>query len=290
KAVVLGFGINPLYGKQDPYRMAASVIDESLRNLVAAGGDIQSAVLLDNFCFGDVSDEKILGALLMSTKACYDYAITFGTPYISGKDSLNNFFTEEKRRFSIPSTLLISSIAVIPDYRNAMTSNFKGEGNLIYLVGETKDELGGSEFMCIMNVRGVVPSVDKRLAPIIFKKVSKGIREGLFLSVHDLSSGGLGVALAEMGFSNGIGCKVNLREINRELRDDILLFSESNSRFLIEVEDKKHEEVKRLFKGVPHYLIGRTVGNSLVISNGDHGIIDLPVDELYKRWKKAINW
>ncbi len=171
-----------------------------------------------------------------------------------------------------------------------MTSNFKGEGNLIYLVGETRNELGGSEFVSIMNVGGVVPSVDKRLAPIIFKKVSEGIREGLFLSVHDLSSGGLGVALAEMGFTNGIGCKVNLREINRDLRDDILLFSESNSRFLIEAGEENKEKLKRLFSGIPYYLIGKTGGNSLVVQDGNNYIIDLPVEKLYKTWKEAVEW
>ncbi len=290
KAAVLGFGIKPEYGKKDPYRMAASVIDEALRNLVASGGDISNAALLDNFCFGDVSNEEILGDLALVTKACYDYATRFGTPYISGKDSLNNFFTEEGGRFSIPPTLLISSVSVIDDFKYAMTSNFKGDGNLIYLVGKTENELGGSEFGKLLNIDGVVPSVDAELALSIFKKVNKGIRDRLFLSVHDISSGGLGVAIAEMGFSNGIGCEVFLSNIESDLREDILLFSESNSRFIIEVGSDKHEEVEKLFDGIPHYLIGKTGGDFFIISDGNCDIIKLPIDKLYNAWKEAVEW
>ncbi|MEJ2568394.1 MAG: AIR synthase-related protein, partial [candidate division WOR-3 bacterium] len=163
KAVVLGFGINPSYGKIDPHRMAASVIEESLRNLVSAGGDIENAVLLDNFCFGDTADKNVFADLFETTRACYDYARIFKTPFISGKDSLNNFFTsrgEEKKRISIPPTLLISSMSVIDDYNYAMTSNFKSENNYIILIGETKNELGGSEFAMILGIKGMVPEVD----------------------------------------------------------------------------------------------------------------------------------
>lgn len=295
KAVVLGFGIKPEYGKKDPYRMAASVIDESLRNLVSAGGDILNAALLDNFCFGDVSDEDILGDLVLVTKGCYDYATTFGTPYISGKDSLNNYFIDETdhgkdRRSSVPPTLLISSISVIEDYKFAMTSNFKGTGNQIYLIGKIKNELGGSEFGKLFNIDGEVPSVNGELALSILKKVSKGIREGLFLSVHDVSTGGLGVALSEMTFSNGIGCKVDLSKIDSELREDILLFSESNSRFIIEISEENKKKVDELFEGIPYYLLGKTDGDSLIISNGNQKIINLSVEKLYKIWNEAVEW
>lgn len=294
RAVVLGFGINPLYGKEDPYSMAASVIDESLRNLIAAGGSLKNAAMLDNFCFGDVSCEKGLGDLVAAVKACYDYATSFCIPFISGKDSLNNFFIDCKgqkvQKVSIPPTLLISSISVIEDYHFAMTTNFKGDGNLIYLIGETKNELGGSEFARIMDIEGVVPSVDSIIAKKVFEMVSKGMRKNLFLSVHDLSDGGLGVALAEMGFSNRIGCRISLSKLESDLREDILLFSESNSRFLVEIRKGKSSEFELLFKDLPIFQIGRTEGDSLIIDAGDEILIDLPIEELYKRWKEAVEW
>jgi phosphoribosylformylglycinamidine synthase len=295
KAVVLGFGLKPEYGKKCAYRMAASSIDESLRNLIASGGDINNAALLDNFCFGDVRDEEILGDLVQAAKACYDYATCFKTPFISGKDSLNNYFIDKdkkgkRERLSVPPTLLISSISVIENYKYAITSNFKGEGNLIYLLGETKNELGGSEFGKLFNIDGEVPSVKGELALSIFNKLSEGTKEGLFLSIHDVSSGGLGVTLSEMTFTNGIGCKVNLSELDSDLREDIILFSESNSRFVIEVAEKNKKRIEELFKGALYYLLGKTGGNHMVVSNENGEIINQPVDKLFKVWDEAVEW
>jgi phosphoribosylformylglycinamidine synthase II len=293
KAVVLGFGINPSYGKIDPHRMAASVIEESLRNLVSAGGDIENAVLLDNFCFGDTADEAVFADLFETTKACYDYAKIFKTPFISGKDSLNNFLTTQEKaqkRISIPPTLLISSMSVIDDYNLAMTSNFKKENNYIILIGETKNELGGSELSRILGIKGAVPEVDGKLAFSILKKITKGNMDKNFLAIHDLSEGGLAVALSEMTFSNKIGCEIDLSSIKTNLRDDILLFSESNSRFIIEVEEKNVKKVEELFKNIPHYNIGKTKGTSLVVKNKDKTLINIKVDKLIKEWEGAVEW
>ena len=293
KAVVLGFGINPSYGKIDPHRMAASVIEESLRNLVSAGGDIENAVLLDNFCFGDTADKNVFADLFETTRACYDYARIFKTPFISGKDSLNNFFTsrgEENKRISIPPTLLISSMSVIDDYNYAMTSNFKSENNYIILIGETKNELGGSEFAMILGIKGMVPEVDAKLSYKTLKKITAGNKEKLFLSIHDLSEGGLAVSLSEMTFSNKIGCEIDISSIKTNLRDDILLFSESNSRFLVEVEEKNLKAVEKLLKDIPHYKIGKTKGTSLIVKNKDKTLINIKVDKILEKWEGAVQW
>jgi len=293
KAVVLGFGINPSFGKIDPYRMGASVIEESLRNLVSAGGNIENAVLLDNFCFGDTADENVFADLFETTRACYDYAKIFKTPFISGKDSLNNFFTtqgKEKKRISIPPTLLISSMSVIDNFNHAMTSNFKSENNHIILIGETKNELGGSELSKILGIKGMVPEVDGKLAFSILKKITAGNRDKLFSSIHDLSEGGLALALSEMAFSNKIGCEIDISAINKNLRDDILLFSESNSRFLVEVEEKNLEAAEKLLKKIPHYKIGKTKGTSLVVKNKDKTLINTKVDKILEKWEGAVQW
>jgi phosphoribosylformylglycinamidine synthase II len=293
KAVVLGFGINPAYGKIDPYRMAASVIEESLRNLVAAGGDIENAVLLDNFCFGDVSDEQVFADLFETTRACYDYAKIFKTPFISGKDSLNNFLTTQEKaqkRISILPSLLISSMSVIDDYNYAMTSNFKKENSCIYLIGETKNELGGSEFGKILGIKGMVPEVDGKLSYKTLKKITEGNKDKLFLSIHDLSEGGLAVALSEMTFSNKIGCEIDLSSIKTDLRDDVLLFGESNSRFLVEVEEKNLKAVEKLLKDIPHYKIGKTKGDYLIVKNKNKTLIDIKTDKLLEEWEGAVQW
>jgi phosphoribosylformylglycinamidine synthase II len=293
KAIVLGFGINPSFGKIDPYRMAASVIEESLRNLVSAGGNIENAVLLDNFCFGDTADENVFADLFETTRACYEYAKIFKTPFISGKDSLNNFFTtqgKEKKRISIPPTLLISSMSVIDDYKYAMTSNFKKENSSIILIGKTKNELGGSELSRILGIKGMAPEVDGELSHKTLKKLTTGNRDKLFLSIHDLSEGGLAVALSEMTFSNKIGCEIDISSIKTELRDDILLFSESNSRFLVEVEEKNIKKVDALLKNIPHYKIGKTIGDSLVVKNKNKTLINIKVDKILKEWQGAVEW
>ncbi len=293
KAVVLGFGINPSFGKIDPYRMGASVIEESLRNLVSAGGNIENAVLLDNFCFGDTADENVFSDLFETTKACYDYAKICKTPFISGKDSLNNFFTsrgEEKKRISIPPTLLISSMSVIDDYKYAMTSNFKSENNYIILIGETKNELGGSELAKILGIKGMVPEVNGGLASSILKTLTLGNRDKFFLAIHDLSEGGLAVGLSEMTFSNKIGCEIDISSIKTDLRDDILLFSESNSRFLVEVEEKNMKKVEELLKNIPHYNIGKTKGTSFVVKNKDKTLINIKVDKILRNWEGAVQW
>lgn len=290
RAVVLGFGINPSYGKYDSYRMGASAVDEAIRNLISAGGDIEKTALLDNFCFGDVEDEIVMGDLVAATKACYDYALAFKTPFISGKDSLNNYFSLVQENISIPPTLLISSISVIEDFRHSMTSNFKEEDNFIYLIGSTKNELGGSEYGEFTGTGGVVPGVDRKIAPDIYEKMSEGIRKKLFEAVHDVSSGGLGVAVSEMTFSNFIGCRISLDGFGGKLRDDIKLFSESNSRFIVEVKEKNVSRMKSIFKAVPIYELGKTGGTSVEIESGGDIVIDLSLKELYKRWKEAVNW
>lgn len=293
KAIVLGFGINPSYGKIDPYRMAASVIDESLRNLVSAGGNIENAVLLDNFCFGDVSDTNVFATLFETTEACYEYAKSFKTPFISGKDSLNNFFTTEgknKERISIPPTLLISSMSVIDDYNYSMTSNFKREDSAVYLIGKTKNELGGSELSKILKIEGAVPTVNGKLAYKTFKQICQGIRDRLFLAVHDLSEGGLSIALSEMTFSNNIGCEIDLSKIKSDLRNDILLFSESNSRFVVEVEESKIQAVENLLRNIPHYNIGKTGGDSLILKHRVKTLIKIKVNKLIKKWEGAVSW
>jgi len=142
--VIVANGINPKYGEIDPYWMAASAIDEALRQIVAVGGNLRQVALLDNFCWGNTNRPDVLGALVRAAQACYDMATIYETPFISGKDSLNNEFQAEGEIISIPHTLLISAISVMEDTSRAVSMDFKRAGDLVYILGKTLEELGGS--------------------------------------------------------------------------------------------------------------------------------------------------
>ncbi len=143
KGFVLSNGMNPEYGKIDAYWMAASAIDEALRNAVCVGADIGRIAILDNFCWGNPYRPEVLGSLVRAAEACYDMAKIYGTPFISGKDSLHNEYAIGKKHYSIPPSLLISAIGIVRDVRKTITMDLKDEGNYVYIIGDTKNELGG---------------------------------------------------------------------------------------------------------------------------------------------------
>jgi phosphoribosylformylglycinamidine synthase len=276
--------------------MAASAIDEALRQIIAVGGDLERVALLDNFSWGNTSNEKGLGALVRACQACYDLATTYQTPFISGKDSLNNQFRYEGNTISIPHTLLISAIAVMQDSEHAITMDFKEAGNLIYLIGETFNELGGSEYYKIHGLVGnKVPRVKPQQARDTMIRLSQATSNSLVCTCHDLSDGGLGVALAEMAFAARLGAEVNLVGVPLgELvdRDDFVLFSESNSRFLAEVTPNHKEAFEMALAGSPFALIGKvTSGDKLIIrGQSDKKIVNLPIAECKEAWQKPIRW
>ncbi len=294
KGIIVSCGINPSYGKYDPYKMALSVIDEALRNLVATGGDIEKTAMLDNFCFASPEREEVLGDIVLSAQGCYDGAKAFGVPFISGKDSLNNEWLDQNGvSHLIPPTLLISAIGIIDDVRKCVTMDFKNTGSYIYLLGLTKEELGGSEYFRYLNIKGgVVPGVDLKIAPKIMKSVHNAIINDLVLSCHDLSEGGLGLAISEMCMAGDIGSEIDIAKIkykSRNNRVDILLFSESNTRFLVEVSPAKANKFEKFMKNLPFSIIGKTIKEkTLKIYNSNKLIIHLPISRLRARWKRKI--
>ncbi len=230
KGLAISCGMNPNYGKIDAYWMAASAIDEAVRNNIAVGG--RRIALLDNFTWGNPEKPERLGSLVRACEACYDFATAFRTPFISGKDSLYN----ESPLGPVTPTLLITAVGVIPNLQSTTSMDLKAPGNLLYIIGETFNELGGSEYYKIKGYLGAnVPKVKGAKAKRTFKAVTKAIDSGLVKSCHDLSEGGLAVAAAEMAFAGGYGLDLDLSKVpGKELeRNDFVLFSESNSRFLI---------------------------------------------------------
>src|SRR5262249_32638299 len=227
--LAVGCGINPRDGDLDPYAMAAPAIDEAVRNVVAVGADPKRIALLDNFCWGNTDRPEVLGSLVRAAEACRDVALAYGMPFISGKDSLKNEFRGGNQHITIPPTLLISALGRVADVRRCVTMDLKEPGNSLYLIGVTRNEMGGSHYQLIHGLDGgAVPGVDKELAPRIFAKLHGAIQAGLVRSAHDLSEGGLAVAAAEMAFAGGIGADLTgLPRISDGDDASVALFSES---------------------------------------------------------------
>ena len=300
RGVVVSNGMNPYYGDFDPYWMAAAAIDEAMRNCVAVGADPSRIAILDNFCWGNTERPETLGSLVRAALGCHDTAIAFGTPFISGKDSLNNEFSYvdaggQKQTVAIPSSLLISALGQIDDVRKCVTMDLKSPGNILFLVGVTKNEMGGSHYALVNELTGgAVPHVDLEQAPQVFTAIHRAIQGGLLRSCHDLSEGGLAVAAAEMAFAGGWGVDIDLTPIAEAsgLNDPaVLLYSESTTRFLIEVTPEAASNVEANFAGLPLARIGTVtaVGRAQFTFAGKP-VIDADCAELKSAWLTPLAW
>ena len=296
KGVIIANGINPGYADIDPYWMAASAIDEALRQIIAVGGDLNRVALLDNFCWGSARRPEMLGALVRAAQACYDMSVVYGTPFISGKDSLNNEFEYEGKTISIPHTLLISAIGVMDDVSRAISMDFKQAGDFIYIAGSTRCELGGSAYLKNRGLVGNgVPKLDPQQSRHLMENLSTATRRELVRACHDCSEGGIGVAVAEMAFAGGLGASINLKEVplgESIDRDDFILFSESNSRFIIEVAPDKKDLFEKEMAGTPFALIGRVINEPRLDVYGQKGnsVVSISINELKEAWQKPLRW
>ena len=312
RGLVVACGMNPRYGELDPYHMAASAIDEAVRNCVAVGADPARIAVLDNFCWGYTDRAETLGSLVRAARACYDVAVGLGTPFISGKDSLNNEYSYveggEKRTIQIPDTLLISALGQVDDVRQCVTMDLKRPGNMLYQIGATRNELGGSHYTLVENLTGgLVPQVDVGVAKEIFARLHQAIKQGLVRACHDISEGGLAVAIAEMAFAGDCGAKIRLSDVPCDIPtqdrgvglDGILLFSESNTRFLVEISAAKQRAFELLFKGIPHAHIGEVTDNGRLQIAAPlfpgreppkHLLIAADLDKLKEAWQKPLRW
>jgi len=297
RGLAISCGMNPMYGDVDPYWMALAGIDEAIRNLICVGGRADRIALLDNFCWGDCTKPETLGPLVRAAQACYDGAIAFKAPFVSGKDSLNNEFScEDGTQISIPSTLLVSAISIVDDISKCVTMDTKKAGNLLFIVGETKNELGGSHYYKIKDQLGAnVPKVDLEIAPKIAERIAAAIDKGLVVNCHDCSEGGLAIALAEMAFAGGLGIEADLRGLPKSndcSRIDTQLFSESNSRYIVEVEPENYDGFAKLMLNLPFGQIGKVIEEKTLIIKAENGktVIEADVDSLKQAWQKTFDW
>ena len=294
KGVIVSNGMNPKYGDIDPYHMASSAIDEALRQVVSVGGSLEEVALLDNFSWGNTSKPECLGGLVRASRGCYDIALYYGTPFISGKDSLNNEFKTEDKTIAIPPTLLISAICVMPDVSKAISMDVKSPGNLIYIIGMTKNELGGSHYYYTHGFVGnSVPKVDTETAKRTMDLLANATGKGLVRSCHDCSEGGIAVTAAEMSFAGGYGMELDLSQVPVEegiTREDVVLFAESNTRFIVEVEQQKQSEFEATIEGTSYGRIGKVVENDMftVLSMSGEKVISEKIADLKEAWQATL--
>jgi len=299
RGLVISCGMNPHYGDFDTYHMATSAIDEAMRNAVAVGADPDRIAILDNFCWGYTDRAETLGSLVRSAIACQDMAIALGTPFVSGKDSLNNEFSYEdsdgnRQTISIPPSLLISAMGQIDDVSLAVTMDTKQAGNVVLLIGETNDETGGSHLGLVRGLRGgQVPTVDFNRSKSTFDALHQAIQRRLVRSCHDLSEGGMAVAAAEMAFAGGLGMKVDIGEMAGELPSTVALFSESNTRFLVECQPEAADQIMQLMQqsDVPVFRLGTIEASpQLTVTRNDETVLDVEMDQAKAAWSTPLDW
>ena len=303
EGVVTAHGICPRYSDIDTYHMTANAIDEALRNYVAVGGSLELVAGLDNFCWCDpvLSDKTPDGPfkmaqLVRSNQALYDTCMAYNLPLISGKDSMKNDFYDGTTKISIPPTLLFSVIGKIEDARKAVTMDVKRPGDLVYLLGKTGDELGGSEYLAMKGYIGnKVPRVDAEKAYKRYYAYHLAVMAGAVASCHDLSDGGLAVAAAESAFAGGYGLSLDISKVlwkgdNSSRNDLTLLFSESASRHLVTVHPEMRDDFEKLMSGNCFARVGVVTVEPVLSITGLDGcqIIKAGLGELKEAWQQTL--
>lgn len=296
KGVVISSGLCPTYSFINTYHMAACAIDTAIRNAICAGASLSELAILDNFCWCSSYDKNKLYELIESLKACYDYAIGYGTPFISGKDSMFNDFKgyDEKGNpvaISIPPTLLISAIGVMPDVYKTVSPSFKSAGDSIYILGETFDELGGSEYYKMLAEKGDsndigndVPKVDFQKNTKIYKILESAIAKELISSATSVTSGGLAIALAKASVGGMLGCNISLKNLPGNYKgSDEALFSESQGRILVTVNKKNVKKFEKMVEGIAYAKIGTVLKNDkfTITDNKNKKIVDTNIKKMF---------
>ena len=299
RGFALGCGINIEYGKHDPYRMASACVDEAIRNVTCVGANPDKISLVDNFCWGDPKQEDRLGALVECARACHDAALLFGAPFVSGKDSLNNEYeNQEGERRAIPHTILVTALGIVDDVSHASSSALKEAGNHVLLIGTTQNEMGGS----LLSVLDKSLGLENTLVPTLQKSALSNARavhtllkKGLAKSCHDLSEGGLLVALAEMALGGRLGLNLDVSRAldslsaQEKMCKDAFYFSESLSRYLVEVRPENLATAIKNVGQIPCFDLGQVTQNDrIVISSNDACDLDVSVSDCLAAFKTAF--
>lgn len=298
RGIAVSCGISPKYADLDAWSMTACAVDEAVRNLVAVGAAMGTIAGLDNFCWPDpvqsdsTPDGKHkLAQLIRSCEALYEICLTYDIPLISGKDSMKNDYRIGDTKISIPPTLLFTAAAIIEDTRRVVSVDVKQAGDRVYVLGDTLNEMGGSEYFTLQQISGgKAPTVDPKKARTLYEALNRAIQGGLVASCHDCSDGGLAVALAESAFAGNLGMDLSLEALGVE--DGVTaLFSESQSRFVVTVSPDHAEAFEAVLAGSPCYCVGVVTEEPLFQINCPDGRkISASLDVLRSAWKKTLNW
>lgn len=304
KGVILSQSLYPAYSDIDTYHMAAASIDTAIRNAIAAGASLDHLALLDNFCWCSSNEQERLGQLKEAAKACYDYAVAYGTPFISGKDSMFNDFKgydEDSNpiKISIPPTLLISAIGVMKDSTKAVSIDTKFPGDLVYILGETDAELGGSEYFAMYGefernepyIGNDVPKVDAERNKNLYRALTKTIEKELIASAISVHRGGLAIALAKISMAGMLGIDISLEDLpGSVIRDEFALFSESQGRILVTVSPENQKDFEKTMDGKLFALIGKVTKDNKVIIKGRarNTIIKTDIKSLMESYKSTF--
>lgn len=309
----------------DPYQMALAAIDECVRNLVCVGADPDRIAILDNFCWPSCQKPENLGSLVRAAEGCYDGAKAYKTPFVSGKDSLNNQFTipgengQESRTIQIPPTLLITGLGIVPDLGAVTTSDAKRAGSVLIQIAALHHDgihrhggasLGGSRYASIFGIGAEegptsVPSVDLKAGPGVARLVASLIAQRLVRSAHDVSDGGLLVAIAEMligAHSNGahhgpdasfgpaepLGAELAIAPPGAPLA--ALAFAEGPSRYVVEVDVMHVDAVLEHARaaGASAVQVGAFDRSGTLRWPGAG--LDVPVSDLVGAWRATLDW
>jgi len=297
EGLVVSHGICPRYA-QDGYAMASLAFDEAVRNAVAAGAKFGYLACLDNFSWPDPvksprtpDGELKPGNLVRACLAMYDCATSYGVPIVSGKDSMKNDYYSGERKYSILPTLLVTVIGKIDDIGRAMSTEFKKPGDIVYVLGMTRDELGGSEYYKLFGgVGNTPPEVRAEEHAPVYKALSEAISEGAVSSVHDVSDGGLAVAFAECALGFGFGAELDLAAVpSGTEREDAVLFSESAGRFIVSVSPEKAERFEKIMEGTIFRKAGRVRGDRrFIIRRGDAIMVNDAIEDLRKAYFTGV--
>ncbi len=300
--LVVAHGVCPRYSDIDTYHMTACAVDEAVRNAICVGGSLEVMAGLDNFCWCDpIQSEKTpdghykLAQLVRANRSLAHYAKAYGVPPISGKDSMKNDYMVGGTKISIPPTLLFSVMAKIDDVRKAVTMDAKQAGDMVYVLGTTYDELGASEYAVIHGGTGNnVPKVREADSLPRYRALEKAIKDGLVASCHDCSDGGLGVALAETAFSGGLGMNLDLSQAPTEGldRDDVLLFSESQSRFVVTVAPDKADAFEIAMANTAMGRLGVVTEEQNLKATGLAGatVLNADLTEMKAAWQATLDF
>jgi phosphoribosylformylglycinamidine synthase len=272
---------NGRYCYLDPFVGGEITVAEAARNLSCKGASPMAVT--DNLNFGNPEKEEIFWQLEESVKGISEACEALGVPVISGNVSLNN----ESNGEAIYPTPIIGMAGIIEDCDQLCTMLFKNNGDLIVLIGENKEEIGGSEYLKVFHnmEKGLPPQIDLSLEKSVQDACRESIQAGIISSAHDCADGGLAVTLAECCITGKKGAKVEIN--NTDIRNDALLFGETQSRIVVSLLEKNLDSLKEIANKyeAPIQILGKVEGNSLKIDN----LINLEVEQLKKAWERAID-